>query len=62
MRGVTIFSKNHDMELYDIVVENIDQQVAQSNNVGSSSWSHDREMQVQREKIVPTMWEDYIKD
>ncbi|KAG5601962.1 hypothetical protein H5410_033332 [Solanum commersonii] len=44
------------------VAEDIDQQMAQSNNVGSSSWSHDREMQVQREEIIRTMWEDYIKD
>ncbi|KAG5579396.1 hypothetical protein H5410_050023 [Solanum commersonii] len=28
--------------------DDIDQQMAQNNNVGSSSWSHDREMQVQR--------------
>ncbi|KAG5577779.1 hypothetical protein H5410_057913 [Solanum commersonii] len=46
----------------NIVVDDIDQQMAQSNNVGSSSRSHDREMQVQREEIVRTMWEDYIKD
>ncbi|KAG5612851.1 hypothetical protein H5410_024132 [Solanum commersonii] len=46
----------------DIVAEDIDQHMAQSNNVGSSSRSHDREMQVQREEIVRTMWEDYIKD
>ena len=39
----------------DIVAEDIDQQVAQSNNVSSSSRSHDREMQVQREEIVRTM-------
>ncbi|KAG5604678.1 hypothetical protein H5410_026170 [Solanum commersonii] len=45
-----------------IIAEDIDQQMAQSNNVGSSSRSHDREMQVQREKIICTMWEDYIKD
>ncbi|KAG5616472.1 hypothetical protein H5410_016296 [Solanum commersonii] len=62
MRGDTIFSKNHDMESYDIVAEDIDQQMAQSNNVGSSSRSHDREMQVQCEEIVRTMWKDYIKD
>ncbi len=46
----------------NIVADDIDQQMAQSNNVGSSSRSHDREMQVQREEIVRTMWEDYIKD
>ena len=46
----------------DIVGEDIDQQMAQSNNVGSSSRSHDREMQVQRKKIVRIMWEDYNKD
>ncbi|KAG5616375.1 hypothetical protein H5410_016199 [Solanum commersonii] len=46
----------------NIVADDIDQQIAQSNNVGSSSRSHDREMQVQREEIVRTMWEDYIKD
>ncbi|KAG5579471.1 hypothetical protein H5410_050098 [Solanum commersonii] len=39
----------------DIVAEDIDQQMAQSNNVGSSSRSHDREMQVQLEEIVRTM-------
>jgi len=39
----------------DIVAEDIDQQMTQSNNVGSSSRSHDREMQVQREEIVRTM-------
>ncbi|KAG5570905.1 hypothetical protein H5410_060671 [Solanum commersonii] len=46
----------------NIVADNIDQQMAQINNVGSSSRSHDREMQVQHEKIVRTMWDDYIKD
>ncbi|KAG5605058.1 hypothetical protein H5410_026550 [Solanum commersonii] len=46
----------------NIVANDIDQQMAQSNNVGSSYRSYDREMQVQREKIVCTMWEDYIKD
>ncbi|KAG5617604.1 hypothetical protein H5410_017428 [Solanum commersonii] len=46
----------------NIVADDIDQQMAQSNNVGSSSRSHDREMQIQREEIVRTMWEDYIKD
>ncbi|KAG5626608.1 hypothetical protein H5410_011826 [Solanum commersonii] len=39
----------------DIVAEDIDQQMAQSNNVDSSSRSHDQEMQVQREEIVRTM-------
>lgn len=43
------------------VANDIDQQMTQSNNVGSSSQSHDREMQVQLEEIVRTMWEDYIK-
>lgn len=46
----------------NIVVDDSEQQMTQSNNVGSSSRSHDREMQVQREEIVRTMWEDYIKD
>ncbi|KAG5629353.1 hypothetical protein H5410_001070 [Solanum commersonii] len=46
----------------NIVADDIDQQTAQSNNIGSSSRSHDREMQVQREKIVHNMWEAYIKD
>ena len=46
----------------DIVTDDINQQMAQSSNVGSSSRSYDREMQVQREEIVRTMWEDYIKD
>ena len=36
--------------------------MAQSSNVGSSSRLYDQEMQVQREEIVRTMWEDYIKD
>ncbi|KAG5626003.1 hypothetical protein H5410_011221 [Solanum commersonii] len=35
----------------NIVADDIDQQMAQSNNVDSSSRSHDREMQVQREEI-----------
>ncbi|KAG5584317.1 hypothetical protein H5410_044751 [Solanum commersonii] len=39
----------------NIVADDFDQQAAQSNNVGSSSQSHDQEMQVQREKIVHTM-------
>ena len=39
----------------NIVADDIDQQMAQSNNVGSSSRSHDREMQVQREEIVRIM-------
>lgn len=34
----------------------------QSNHFGSSSRLHDREMQVQREEIIRTMWENYIKD
>ncbi|KAG5579165.1 hypothetical protein H5410_049792 [Solanum commersonii] len=45
----------------NIVADDIDQQMAQSNNVGSFSRPHDREMQVQREEIVCTMWKDYIK-
>ncbi|KAK4710498.1 hypothetical protein R3W88_005011 [Solanum pinnatisectum] len=49
-------------EQENIVADDIDQQMAQSNNVGSSSRSHDREMQVQHEKIVRTMSENYIKD
>ncbi|KAG5619971.1 hypothetical protein H5410_005189 [Solanum commersonii] len=39
----------------DIVAEDVDQQMTQSNNVGSSSRSHDREMQVQCEEIVRTI-------
>ena len=46
----------------DICIDDIDQQMTQSSNVDSSSQSYDREMQVQREEIVRTMWEDYIKD
>ncbi|KAG5602202.1 hypothetical protein H5410_033572 [Solanum commersonii] len=46
----------------NVVADDIDRQMTQSNNVGSTSRSHDREMQVQREEIVRTMWEDYIKD
>ncbi|KAG5584025.1 hypothetical protein H5410_044459 [Solanum commersonii] len=37
----------------NIVADDIDQQMAQSNNVGSSSRSHDREMQIKHEKIQP---------
>ena len=39
----------------DIGTGDIDQQIAQSSNVGSSSRSYDREMQVQLEEIVRTM-------
>ena len=42
--------------------DDIDQQMTQSNNVGSSSWSHDWEMQVQREEIVRTMKSIILKD
>lgn len=46
----------------NIVADDIDQQMTQNNNVGSSSRSHDREMQVQLEEIIRTVWKNYIKD
>ena len=46
----------------NIGTDDIDQQMVLSSNVGSSSWSYDRKMQVQCEEIVRTMWKDYIKD
>ena len=38
-------------EYENIVADDIDQQMTQSNNVTSSFQSHNREMQVQREEI-----------
>ena len=38
----------------NIVADDIDQQMAQSNNVGSYYWLYDREMQVQRDEILRT--------
>ena len=46
----------------NIVTNDIDQQMAQINNVASPSRSHNLEMQVQLEEIVRTMWEDYIEN
>lgn len=46
----------------DIATNYIDQQTAQSNNIGSSSRSSDWEMHAQHEKIVRTIWDEYIKE
>lgn len=39
----------------NIIADDIDQKMTQTNNVGSSSRPHDREMQVQIEKIIRTI-------
>lgn len=39
----------------NIVADDIDQQMTQSNNVGSSCWSYDQEMQAQREENIRTI-------
>lgn len=44
-----------DYKHENIVANDIDQQMAQSNNVGSPFQPHDREIQVQLEEIVRTM-------
>ena len=46
----------------NIVADDMDQHMVQSNNVGSSSQSNDREVQVQLEEIIRTVCEDYIKN
>lgn len=42
-------------------MDNINQKMTQSNYVGSSSPSHNQEMQVQLEKIVIIMWRIELK-